>query len=223
VHIDHFNLTTSNVFDASHRFRAETGLGFYDGGSIAGISCNFIFPLGDTTYIEIGGIVNAYAVEDPKKRPATWNMISQEERFMGLCFRADSMEEMQAISKRLNVKITQSPVMRVRPDGPPVYAPAVPTAGEAWPKGLPNWYCFEDRLYLHPSGQPVIPAPGLVKPLGLAWVEVGGMEAEMTNWLGEPASKYPFRFNGKTPGLYALGIKSDKGEIVVRRKPQTIP
>jgi hypothetical protein len=99
----------------------------------------------------------------------------------------------------------------------------VPSAAEAWPKGLPNWYCFEDRINMHPSGQPVIPAPGLVKPMGLAWVEVGGTEAEMARWLGEPASKYPLRFNGKTLGLYALGIKSDKGEIVVRRKPQTIP
>jgi len=43
----------------------------------------------------------------------------------------------------------------------------------------------------------------------------------MSEWMGVPASNYPFRFNGKVPGLYAVGVKSDKGEIVIRRKSAT--
>ena len=61
----------------------------------------------------------------------------------------------------------------------------------------------------------------LVVPQGITFIEMGGTEKAMTDWLGQPASDFPFKFNGKTPGLYAIGVKSDKGEIVIRRPSAT--
>ena len=70
---------------------------------------------------------------------------------------------------------------------------------------------------MHPAGQPVFNWPGCVEPQGISFLEVGGTEKEMTDWIGEPATNFPYRFNGKPHGLYAIGVKTNKGERVIRR------
>jgi hypothetical protein len=225
IHIDHFSISAQSIFDASTKLREETGLGFYDGGFFAGGgSANRIFPLGGMTYLEIGGIVDAYALHNGKLPKPWWydKVAAAGECFTGLCMRVDSVEELQAIAKQKNVAVPKEPLARIRPDGSELRAYFAPGAAETWPKGLPNWYLHEN-ITRHPGGQPVFTWPGLITPKGIAWVEVGGTEADMTNWLGMPASNFPFRFNGKAPGLYAIAVKSDKGEIVIRRKAVTEP
>ena len=97
---------------------------------------------------------------------------------------------------------------------------SAPSPGLTWTKGLPNWYWFKD-FPKHPSGQPVFTWPNIVRPQGVSWIEVGGTEKEMSDWLGVPASTFPFRYNGKLPGLYAVAVKSGKGEIIIRRPSAT--
>jgi hypothetical protein len=44
----------------------------------------------------------------------------------------------------------------------------------------------------------------------------------MYDWLDVPAGTFPFKFNGKLPGLYAIGVKTMKGgEVVIRRPSAT--
>ncbi len=74
-------------------------------------------------------------------------------------------------------------------------------------------------MYCHPSGQPTINTPGQVKPMGVEWLEMGGTEAEMEEWLGQPPSTLKMRFNGKSLGLYAIGVKTDTAGIVEIRRP----
>ena len=70
---------------------------------------------------------------------------------------------------------------------------------------------------MHPSGQPPVSWPNIKRPDGFAWIEVGGTEKRMYDWLEMPAGSVPFKFNGKPPGLYAVGVKTMKGgEIVIR-------
>src|SRR5437016_2746549 len=76
---------------------------------------------------------------------------------------------------------------------------------------------FFPEMDSHPSGQRVVAVPGLVAPNGVAWIEMGGTESEMSNWLGMPASNLPFRFNGRIPGIHAVAVKIDNGEVVIRR------
>lgn len=77
-------------------------------------------------------------------------------------------------------------------------------------------------MYCHPSGQPAINTPGLVNPMGVEWLEMGGTEAEMADWLGQDPKTLNMRFNGKSLGLYAIGVKTDtKGTVEIRRPSAT--
>jgi hypothetical protein len=218
IHIDHIAIGSANLYEASHRLREETGLGFYDGGWFKMGIANKIFPLGEGAYIEVESVV------DPGKfKPGTpvtdfFYKEMNDDHFTGLCLRVDSMEELQEVAKRHNTTVLEGDAAeRIRTSGPRMITHQAPSAADTWPKGLPNWYFFED-ITIHPSGQPVLPAPGLVSPLGIAWLEMGGTESQMTDWLGVPASGYPFKFNGKALGLYTVAVKSDRGEIVIHKK-----
>jgi hypothetical protein len=218
MHLDHISISTTNLYYGAHRLRLETGLSFYDGGFFAGGNANRIFPLGGQTYLEIGGVVEAAKVREVKDRPWWYSKVAVlGESFSGLCFRVDTMEELEEIAKKKNYTINQNPVTRTRPNGSQVKAFSAPGAGDTWPKGLSNWYYFTN-FAMHPSGQPVFNWPDIVRPDGISFLEVGGTPKEMTEWLGVDESTFPFRYNEKAAGLYAVGVKTMKGgEIVIRR------
>jgi hypothetical protein len=222
IHIDHIAIGCTDLYEASDRMRRETGLGFYDGGWFPPIGiANKIFPLGGQTYMEIESIVNAKKINPnaPGNNFFAKAMTSGEDVFTGLCLGVDSMEELEDLAKR-HKSIIPDPHLgtRIRSSGTQFLAYQTPPAQDCWPKGLPNWYFFTE-MTLHPSGQPTEPFPGLHRPIGLSYVELGGTEQEMTEWLGVPASTMPFKFNGKTKGVYAIAVKTEDGpEIVIRRK-----
>jgi hypothetical protein len=223
MHLDHFSISSPNVYYGAHRLRLESALSFYDGGHLQnGDLANRIFPLGSNTYLELGGIVSAESVADPKNRPWWYEKVQTVgECFTGLCFRVDTRAELEAIAKKKNYAIAQMPTTRVRPNGYVLRAFSAPSPLTTWPKGQPNWYWFED-LPMHPSGQPPMTWPNITRPDGVAWIEVGGTERAMYEWLDVPVGTFPFKFNGKLPGLYAIGVKTMKGgEIVIRRPSAT--
>ena len=222
IHIDHIAIGCTDLYEASDRLRKETGLGFYDGGWFPPIGvANKIFPIGGQNYIEIESVVN------PSKMKPGNSMTDYfikgtgagEDTFTGLCLGVDSMEELEELAKRHNSQIPDPHLgTRVRSSGPAFLAYQTPPANDCWPKGLPNWYYFTD-MTLHPSGQPPEPYPGLVRPTGISYIEMGGTEKEMSDWLGIPASTLPMKFNGKAKGVYAVAVKTEDGqEIVIRRK-----
>jgi len=226
IHIDHVAIGCTDLYEASDRMRKETGIGFYDGGWFPPVGiANKIFPLGGQTYMEIESIVNGpkVAAMAAKGGPGAdffkKAMQSGEDVFTGLCLGVDSMEELEDLAKR-HKSIIPDPHLgtRIRSSGTQFLAYQTPPATDCWPKGLPNWYYFTD-ITLHPSGQPVEPYPGLHRPTGISYIEMGGTENEMTEWLGVPASTMPFKFNGKTKGVYAIAVKTEDGpEVIIRRK-----
>ena len=230
MHLDHYQLSTRNIYSTAQTLREQTGLGFYDGGyfSTGGIA-NKIFPLGGGTYLEVEGVVDAGAVATEAGAKTFYDRSADGECFSLVSMRVDTLDELKAIADRFGTVLAKSPVTRIRPNGPPVMAYSTPpgthTGHDASGKevkdptriGRVNWYCHEDRLYMHPAGQPVFNWPGLVEPQGISFLEVGGTEQQMTDWLGIPASQFPYRYNGNAHGLYAIGVKTDKGEVVIRR------
>jgi hypothetical protein len=220
VHLDHFSISSPNLYYGAHRLRLESTLSFYDGGHfLNGDHANRVFPLGANTYLELGGIVDAESVADSKNRPWWYDKVQTVgECFTGFGLRVDTKEELQAIAKKKNYTIAQAPITRIWPNGYALRAVSAPSTLATWPKGLPNWYWFED-FPMHPSGQPPSTATKITRPDGIAWIEVGGTEKEMYDWLEVPVGTFPFKFNGKLPGLYALGVRTMKGGDIVIRRP----
>jgi hypothetical protein len=223
THLDHFSISSPNLFYGAHRLRLETTLSFYDGGHfLNGDHANRIFPLGANTYLELGGIVDARSVADAKNRPWWFDKVQTlGECFTGFGLRVDTLEELRDIAAKKRYALAQAPISRIWPNGYVLKAFSAPSTQATWTKGLPNWYWFED-FPKHPSGQPPSTATKITRPDGIAWIEVGGTEKEMYEWLGMPAGAFPFKFNGKLPGLYAIGVKTLKGgEVVIRRPSAT--
>ena len=223
IHLDHFSISSPNLLYGAHRLRLESTLSFYDGGHfLNGDHANRIFPLGANTYLELGGIVNAQSVADPKTRPWWYDKVQTVgECFTGFGLRVDTLDELREVARKKRYEIAQAPITRIWPNGYVLRAFSAPSTLTSWPKGLSNWYWFED-FPMHPSGQPPSTAPKITRPDGIAWIEVGGTEKELYDWLDVPAGTFPFRFNGKLPGLYAIGVKAMKGgEIVIRRPSAT--
>ncbi len=215
--IDHISIAARNLAEAAHTLRARTGLGFYDGGYTAGGSASKIFPLGEGAYLVVEGLIDPLALEDPKNTGARQlhDSVANGPVFRGFSLRADSMAQLRAISARQGWAAPGPATLgRLRNDGSRLPAAGVPSVDLAWPKGFPNWNVFPEGE-THPSGQPVIAAYGLLRPEGVAWLEVGGLKSDMERWVGADGGALPLRFNGKPPGVYGFAVKSAGREIVI--------
>jgi len=224
--IDHIHMGSANIYTSAYNLTKTTGIGHYDGGFMSSITIGHkAVPLGGSVYIEIESIVDPFAVT-PDKEPWFYKKAIKAgtEIWSGLCLRVNTMEELAEVAARCGGTIRPKAGTRTRPDGPMVKfqaAPYGPNLPDAWQTGWPNWYCWEDRLYCHPSGQPVINTPGLKKPMGVAWLEMGGTQDAMKNYLGQHPDTLNMKFNGKSPGLYAVAVATDMGEVVIRRPSAT--
>jgi hypothetical protein len=219
--INHVSMGARNLYETAHNLRAETGLGFYDGGFNGALGSK-IFPLGAGAYLIVEGVVEPLALEDASNAAARQmhQSVADGDVFRGFCVRALTMTDLQAVAARHGwpAPVLNRNVGRIRNDGSRQLAAGVPPVAEAWPRGLPNFNFFPEPE-THPSGQPVIAAAGLVQPLGIAWLEVGGSKADMDAWVGPGAQALPLRFNGRAPGVYALAVKTAAKEIVITGRP----
>jgi hypothetical protein len=223
--LDHIHLGCANVYTTAFDLMSATKLGHYDGGFTRDIAVGQkTIPLGGGVYLEIESIVDPFATSDASRRPwwYTRAVSLKSAVFSGVSLRVNTMDELNELAKRhggttrLNV--------RTPPDGAQVKFWEAPIGNaDPWQSGKPTWCCWENRLYAHPSGQPVVNAPGLAQPMGIVWIEMGGTKAQMQTWLGQNPDDLTMQFNGKAPGLYAIGIKTDGGDIEIRRPAAAAP
>lgn len=128
-------------------------------------------------------------------------------------------DELTSLARHFGTDVIDKPLRR-RTDGVQRNAIRVPETIPCWRQGLPNVFLVED-LTLHPAAQP---RSGERKtPQGTAWMEVGGTEEDMRAWLGDGALDLPLKYNGERPGVYAVAVATDEGEVVVRRTAVTGP
>ncbi len=225
--LDHIHMGCANVYTTAFDLMKATKIGHYDGGFAGNITIGHkTVPLGGSAYIEIESIVDPFATADATKRPWWYRraVAVKSPIFSGVCLRVNTMDELSEIAKRHGGTIRPRPTIRTPPEAPPAKfwdAPYAAGMADPWESGKPTWCCWEDRLYMHPSGQPVVNAPGLVDPMGVAWMEMGGTKARMQEWLGHNPDDLHMKFNGKSPGLYAIGVSTDGGEVVIRRPSAT--
>ncbi|CEJ13439.1 hypothetical protein BN1110_03755 [bacterium YEK0313] len=213
--IDHICLAVQNVYEGSQRLYEETGLGNYEGGWFPGLGlANRIVPLGGDAYIEVEGVVDAYAVG--KYEAANWfnSCVADGDVYIGWSARVDTKAELEALARRLDSEVYDS-VIRVRPDGARRPSYRTPDTITCWKAGLPNFFCLEAMEH-HPARQEVS-RPHASQPGGIAWMEVGGTAEEMSDWLGIRAETIGLKFNGRAPGLYAVAVRMGDREMVIRR------
>lgn len=221
--LDHVHIGCTNVYATAFDLMNATKLGHFDGGfNEAIVVGQKTMPLGGGVFLEIESVVDPFATADASRRP-WWHARTVSLKspvFTGVCLRVNTMDELKEIAKRHGAFASLN--VRTPSDGPQVRfweAPHGPNSRHPWETGKPTWCCWENRLYMHPSGQPVVNAPGLAQPMGVTWIEMGGTKAQMQQWLGQNPDDLKMRFNAKAPGLYAIGIKTDVGDIEIRRPP----
>jgi hypothetical protein len=225
--LDHIHMGCANVYTTAFDLMKATRIGHYDGGFAGNVTVGHkTMPLGGGAYLEIESLVDPFATMDANKRPwwYTRAVAVKSPIFSGVRLRVTTMDELTEIARRHGGTIRPTSTIRTPPEGPEVRfrdTPYTPRMADPWQTGKPTWCCWENRLYMHPSGQPVINAPGLVDPMGVAWLEMGGTKAQMQEWLGQNPDDLHMTFNGRSAGLYAIGVKTDVGDVEIRRPSAT--
>ncbi|MDS7594162.1 VOC family protein [Agrobacterium tumefaciens] len=216
MHFDHVCLGTRNLWEGAERLKSETGLGFYEGGWFPKLGlANKIFPTGGDTYIEVESVVDVHEYENGNQAARFFRDKCRDgDVFIGWCARVDSRAELEQVAKRLGADVFETG-LRQRPDGVLGVAVRTPETIPCWAVGLPNFF-FPTDMTKHPSRMPT--QYGTKTARGVTWVELGGTEEEMSDYLGVHASSLNLRFNGAEHGLHAMGVATTEGEIVIRRK-----
>jgi hypothetical protein len=219
IAIDHICLAVQNVYEGSQRLRDETGLGHYEGGWFPAFGlANRIFPLGDDTYIEVESVIDTFAHKRGLESAKMFHDAAVHgDVFLGWCARTDSREELEELSRRSGMPVIADS-LRTRPDGSTRISTRAPASGYCWKRGVPNLFLYtEDNIAQHPAR--IAPEFGSTDPSGIAWMEIGGTRADLAAWIGDSAAAgMPLEYNGKTPGLYAVAVKTEQGELVIRRR-----
>lgn len=228
IHFDHICLAARNVYEATFRLSAETGLGNYDGGFFPKYGLGHkVVPLAQDIYIEVESVVDHMELRNGNPVAALYARQTEEgDRFLGWCLRADTMEEMERFAAHhgttVDTKTLGADTARQMMNGNRGLALQTPSALVAWPQGKPNLY-YKPPGSAHPAAHPVEPGTGRREGRGLAWIEIGEARGELVAWLGDlvDPDSFPFevRYNGMAPGLHAVGVKTSDGVIEIRRLP----
>lgn len=165
-----------------------------------------IAPLGDD-YVELLGVVDEGVGSESVLGRTLLELSADGDRWFSVCLADD---EIDATAARLGLVV--QPGARTRPDGTEVRwrgAGIEERGEELW---LPFFIAWDVRPEFHPGAAPAVHR---VPAAGIAWVEVGGDEARLRDWLGD--GEVPLRLVSPEPSVRAVGIRlGDGGEIVLR-------
>lgn len=204
--IDHVIYGVRDLEAAARRFMDEYGLASYPGGRHTGRGTgNVIVPLG-RDYVELLGVVDP---EEATRAPtARWLMeqVAQGDRLVSWCLSADNFDD---VAQRLG--LTPSDWSRQKPDGAILRWRLAARETVLDNPTLPFFISWQVPADQHPSRTVV---PHRITPRGIAWIEVGGHPDELTAWLG--GETLPVSHVDGPPGVRAVGILTDDGEIVIR-------
>lgn len=207
LRIDHVVLAVRDLDASAERLWGEHGLRFAPGGRHRRWgTANMIAPLGDD-YVELLGVVDEGVGSESVLGRTLLELSADGDRWFSVCLADD---EIDATAARLGLVV--QPGARTRPDGTEVRwrgAGIEERGEELW---LPFFIAWDVRPEFHPGAAPAVHR---VPAAGIAWVEVGGDEARLRDWLGD--GEVPLRVVSPEPSVRAVGIRlGDGGEIVLR-------
>jgi len=206
LHVDHIIYAVRDLDAAASRFEHEFGLGWVEGGRHPGWgTANRIVPLGQS-YVELVAVVDAS--EAARSTFGRWVGAATREHDRLLAW-ALATSDIEDAARRLNLAVT--PGSRTRPDGVSIKWRLAGLDHAINQSAFPFFIQWETPPELHPG---VAMADHSVTPRGIGWVEVAADEHALRHLLGD--LEEPVRINTGMPGLSAVGIATEVGEIVLR-------
>jgi hypothetical protein len=205
LRLDHVAYAVRDLDEAAVRFREELGLDSVAGGRHVGFgTANRIVPLGDQ-YIELVGVIDHAEAEGSAFGRSVLERSAGDGGWLVMVVSCDDLD---AVASRLGLSTQEG--ARARPDGAEIrwrMAGHDDPRREPWMPFFISWDIAEE---LHPGRQR---AGHGVKAEGLAWVEVGGDGARLSEWLG--GEDLPIRVVDAPPGIVHVAIATAGGELVI--------
>ena len=203
---DHVVVAVGDLDEAARWLFAKHGLASVIGGRHEGQGTgNRIIPLGDS-YIELMGVVDATeAHESALGRWLAGRLVAGDGRLGPLALRTDDVD---SVAKRIASE--PQPLSRERPDGVVLSWRLVGLEQALADPSLPFFLAFDGAAEAHPGKDA---APHRVSPAGISWVELAGDPERISGWLG--GHTLDVRVATGEPGVRAVGIATDAGEIVL--------
>jgi hypothetical protein len=209
LRIDHVVLAVRDLEASSERLWDEHGLRFVAGGRHPRWgTANMIAPLG-SDYVELLAVVDEAVGSETVLGRTLLELSSAGDRWFSACLADD---DVVATAARLG--LTMQPGSRTRPDGQEVRwrGAGIEERGEdLW---LPFFISWDVPPELHPGAGR---AEHRVDARGIDWVEVGGDEERLRDWLG--GGDAPIRVVGGDPRVHAVGVSLRGGGEIVLRYP----
>ena len=205
--IDHVVLAVRDLEASAGRLWDEHGIRFSPGGRHPQWgTANMIAPLGND-YVELLSVVDEDVGSTSVLGRTLMKLSADGDRWFSVCLADDDID---ATAARLG--LTVRPGARTRPDGSDVRWRSAGIEERGEELSLPFFISWDVPAALHPGAAP---ADHRVPVEGIAWAEVGGEEARLSDWLG--GAGVPIRVVDDDPRVHAVGLGlRDGGAIVVR-------
>ncbi len=205
--IDHVVMAVRDLDDAGGRLLRDHGLASVPGGRHARWgTANRIVPLG-TDYIELIGVVDREQAAGTVFGRTMMDLTADGDRWYAICLASDDVD---VIARRLGLAI--EPGARTRPDGAELRWRGAGLEAPERDPWLPFFITWDSSTELHPGRTPIQQPSGAN---GIAWLELGGDEVRLREWLG--GAELPIRVVDGEPGLRAVGLREPSGAKVVLR------
>lgn len=202
-------LAVRDLDATAERLWEEHGLRFVPGGRHPRWgTANMIAPLG-SDYVELLGVVDEEVGSNTVLGRTLLDLSADGDRWFSVCLAEDDIDVTAT-----GLGLTVQPGARTRPDGTEVRwrgAGIEERGEELW---LPFFIEWDVTAGSHAGAAP---AEHRVQAEGVAWVEVGGDEARLREWLGGADAPIRVVDDGGPRRVRAVGISvRDGAEIVLR-------
>jgi hypothetical protein len=203
LQIDHVLYGVRDLEAAADRFLRDYGLWSGEGGRHPELgTANRIIPIGRGTFLELIAVVDRDSPHPLAE--ALGETVSSGDRLFAYCLRPDDLDE---VARRLSIPAL--PARRRNPDGTEHAWRLAGIEEAAGPERLPffiDWATAPGWEHLQPQQS--------LKCHGIAWLEVGGDETRVRQWIGD--EYLPLRFAGGEAGPQRLAIATPNGQLVIQ-------
>jgi Glyoxalase-like domain len=205
--IDHAVMAVRDLDASAAGLGDEHGLAFVPGGRHPRWgTANMIAPLG-RDYVELLGVVDHEVGAGTVLGRTLLGLSASGDRWFSVCLADDDIEGTAA---RLGLGV--QPGSRTRTDGTEVRWRGAGIEDRGEELSLPFFIAWDVLPELHPGAAPTehrLPVEGI------AWVEVGGDEGRLAEWLG--GAEVPIRVVAGPPRVLAVGLRvAGAGELDIR-------